>query len=71
MDNIIGVVVCQGMVYLYVLSLYDQLPAALLIGRNAVMRRSSLSNDERVGGRPCDIAVSHCRPRRFHRSKLA
>ena len=37
MDNIIGVVVCQGMVYLYVLSSYDQLPAALLIGRNAVM----------------------------------
>ena len=35
--------------------------AASLIGRNAVTWRSSLSSDEHVGGRPCNIAM--LRPR--------
>jgi len=39
--------------------LHDQLRAASLIGQNAVTWHLSLSNDERVGGRPCDIAVLH------------
>jgi len=38
---------------------HDQLRAASLIGRNAVMWRSSLLNDAHVGGRPCDIAMLH------------
>jgi len=46
-------------VHFLCLLLYDQLQAALLIGRNAVTWRSSLSNDEHVGGRPWDIAMSH------------
>jgi len=38
---------------------HDQLRAASLIGRNAVMCCSSLLNDAHVGGRPCDIAMLH------------
>ena len=40
----------------HLLSLYDQLWAASLISRKAVTWHSSLSNAERIGGRPCDIA---------------
>ena len=38
---------------------HDQLWAASLIGRNTVTWSSSLSNDERVGGQPCDTALLH------------
>jgi len=40
--------------------LYDQLWAALLIGRNAITWCSSLSNDECVGGQPYRASLQWC-----------